>query len=400
MIVAPIPENEAERLNELKNLQILDSPEEQDYDDVVKLASAICNTPMSLVSLIDSQRQWFKARIGIDDPETNRDVAFCAHAILNDELMVVPNAIEDERFFDNPYVINNPNVRFYAGMPLVTRSGFKIGTLCVLDSQPRELTDDQKFALKTLGKQVINMLELRLKNQRLSKLNSLQNKFLAIISHDVRNPLVSVKSMIDMMDSEMITADDFKELSGKLGEHVSHTVDLLNNLIDWGISQTKGDKLDLGMVKVSEIIDSEYTRINPVATEKKLELINNVGKEDAVVVLADANMLKFIIRNLITNAVKFTAQGSVSISLDDTAHGWVLSVKDTGVGMSEERQKKLFNWENRFTTNGTNNEAGSGLGLLMCKEFAEKHLGGIDIHSTEGVGTTFKVAVNTRFMLV
>ncbi len=398
MIVAPIPENEAERLNELKNLQILDSPEEQDYDDVVKLASAICNTPMSLVSLVDSQRQWFKARIGIDDPETNRDVAFCAHAILNDELMVVPNAIEDERFFDNPYVINNPNVRFYAGMPLVTRSGYKIGTLCVLDSQPRELTDEQKFALRTLGKQVINMLELRLKNQRLSKLNSLQNKFLAIISHDVRNPLVSVKSMIDMMDSEMISEEDFKLLSGQLGEHVSHTVDLLNNLIDWGISQTKGDKLDLTMVGVSEIVDSEYSRISPVAFEKKLELINTVDREG--IVLADANMLKFIIRNLITNAVKFTAQGSVNVALEDTEHGWELSVKDTGVGMSEDRQKKLFNWENRFTTNGTNNEAGSGLGLLMCKEFAEKHLGGIDIHSTEGVGTTFKVAVNTRFMLV
>lgn len=398
MIVAPIPENESERLNELKNFQILDSPEEQDYDDVVKLASAICNTPMSLVSLVDSQRQWFKARIGIDDPETNRDVAFCAHAILNDELMVVPNAIEDERFFDNPYVINNPNVRFYAGMPLVTRSGYKIGTLCVLDSQPRELTEEQKFALRTLGKQVINMMELRMKNQRLNRLNSLQNKFLAIISHDVRNPLVSVKSMIDMMESEMITADDFKMLSDQLGEHVTHTVDLLNNLIDWGISQTKGDKLDLTMVGVSEIVDSEYTRISPVAFEKKLELINTVDREG--IVLADANMLKFIIRNLITNAVKFTAQGSVTVALEDAEHGWELSVKDTGVGMSEDRQKKLFNWENRFTTNGTNNEAGSGLGLLMCKEFAEKHLGGIDIHSTEGVGTTFKVAVNTRFMLV
>jgi signal transduction histidine kinase len=398
MIVAPIPENEAERLNELKNLQILDSPIEQDYEDVVKLASAICNTPMSLVSLVDSQRQWFKAKIGIDDPETSRDVAFCAHAILNDELMVVPNAIEDERFFDNPYVVNNPNVRFYAGMPLVTRSGYKIGTLCVLDSQPRELTEEQKFALRTLGKQVINMMELRMKNQRLNRLNSLQNKFLAIISHDVRNPLVSVKSMIDMMESEIITADDFKMLSDQLGEHVTHTVDLLNNLIDWGISQTKGDKLDLTTVGVSEIVDSEFLRISPAAFEKKLELINTVDREG--IVLADANMLKFIIRNLITNAVKFTAQGSVTVALGDTEHGWELSVKDTGVGMSEDRQKKLFNWENRFTTNGTNNEAGSGLGLLMCKEFAEKHLGGITIISAEGAGTTFKVAVNTRFMLV
>lgn len=398
MIIAPIPENEAERLNELKNLEILDTPGEQDYDDVVKLASAICNTPMSLVSLVDSQRQWFKARIGIDDPETHRDVAFCAHAILNDELMVVPNAIEDERFFDNPYVINNPNVRFYAGMPLVTRSGYKIGTLCVLDSQPRELTDEQKFALKTLGKQVINMMELRLKNQRLNKLNSLQNKFLAIISHDVRNPLVSVKSMIEMMDSGLITEQDFKEVSGQLGEHVSHTVDLLNNLIEWGISQTKGDKLELKMVNVHEAVNDEFNRIAPAAAAKNLSLTNLVGEKG--VVLADSNMLKFIIRNLITNAIKFTKTGGITVLLDDTAHGWVFSVKDTGVGMNAEQQKRLFNWENRFTTNGTNNEAGSGLGLLMCKEFAEKHLGTIDLVSKEGEGTTFRVSVNTRFMIV
>lgn len=398
MIVAPIPENEKERLEELHSLDILDTPDEQDFDDVVKLASAICQTPISLVSLVDSQRQWFKARVGLDAPETHRDFAFCAHAILDDDLLVVPNATEDERFFDNPLVLNDPNIRFYAGMPLVTKGGYKIGTLCVIDSQPRNLTDEQKFAMKTLGKQVMNMLELRLKNQRLNKLNSLQNKFLAIISHDLRNPLVSVKSMIDMMDDGLITEQDFKEMSGQLGDHVTHTVDLLNNLIDWGISQTKGDKLDLQMVNLQEVIDNEISRISPAAAAKKIELINSIN--NLGVVLADANMLRFIVRNLITNAIKFTAQGNITLSLDDTAHGWVFSVRDTGVGISEERQKKLFNWESRFTTNGTNNEAGSGLGLLMCKEFTEKHLGGISLVSKEGEGTTFNVSINTRFMIV
>jgi signal transduction histidine kinase len=397
MIVAPIPENEKERLEELKNLEILDTPAEQDYDDVVKLASAICQTPISLVSLIDAQRQWFKARVGLADPQTSRDVAFCAHAILDDELMVVPDATNDARFFDNPLVQNNPNIRFYAGMPLVTRSGYKIGTLCVIDSEPRHLSTEQQFALKTLGKQVINMLELRMKNQRLNKLNSLQNKFLAIISHDVRNPLVSVKSLIDMMDNEMISKEDFNEISNQLSDNVSLTIELLNNLIDWGISQTRGDKLELKTLKIADIVDSELIRLAQAAKTKNLSLINNIAAH--AVVLADENMLKFIIRNLLTNAIKFTAQGGISVSLDDTAHGWTIDVADTGVGIPAEKQVKLFDWEKRFTTNGTNNEAGSGLGLLMCKEFAEKHLGTITLKSVPNEGTTFKVAINTRFLV-
>jgi signal transduction histidine kinase len=397
MIIAPIPENEKERIEELKNLEVLDTPAERDYDDVVKLASAICQTPISLISLIDAQRQWFKARVGLDSPQTSRDVAFCAHAIIDDELMVVPDATNDERFFDNPLVQNNPNIRFYAGMPLVTRSGYKIGTLCVIDSEPRHLTAEQQFALKTLGKQVINMLELRMKNQRLSKLNSLQNKFLAIISHDVRNPLLAVNSMIEMMDSDLISQDDFKEMSTQLSDNVTLTIELLNNLIDWGISQTRGDKLELKTLKIAEIIDNELIRLAPAAKNKQLSLKNHVAAN--AVVLADENMLKFIIRNLLTNAIKFTAQGGISVSMDDTAHGWIIDVADTGVGIPPEKQIKLFDWENRFTTNGTNNEAGSGLGLLMCKEFAEKHLGTITLKSMPNVGTTFKVAINTRFLV-
>lgn len=397
MIAAQIPENEKERIAELKSLEILDSPTEQDYDDVVKLASAICQTPISLVSLIDSQRQWFKAKVGIDTDQTHRDVAFCAHAIHDNELMIVPNAIEDERFSDNPMVTSAPNIRFYAGMPLVTKSGYKIGTLCVIDSEPRELTEQQKFALKTLGKQVINMLELRLKNQRLNKLNSLQNKFLAIISHDVRNPLVSVSELIGMMGNEMLTVDDFKGLTSQLQANISLTVELLNNLIDWGISQTKGDKLEMKQMPAKEKVAMELSRVAVAAQNKGIEIENLI--EDYSLVMADANMFRFIIRNLVTNAIKFTSKGKISVSLEEKSFGWVLHVSDTGVGIPIDKQKKLFDWENRYTTNGTNNEAGSGLGLLMCKEFAEKHLGTITLKSEPGVGTTFSVEINTKFLL-
>ncbi len=391
---AAIPDNEKERLEELINLKILDSEEEQDYTDLVKLASVICQTPISLISLIDSQRQWFKAKVGLEADETHRDLAFCAHAILQDDLFIVPNAIEDDRFFDNPLVVDNPNIRFYAGMPLVTASGYKIGTLCIIDSEPRYLTDQQKFALKTLGKQVINMLELRLKNERLNRLNNLQNKFLAIISHDLRNPLVSVKSLIDMMGDDVLTRDDFNELSEQLGSNVSQTIELLNNLIEWGVSQARGDNFELKEVNTHKLIDTEVNRLLPAAQNKDIKLINAIGV--GTTMLVDANMLTFIVRNLLTNAIKFTAQGSVTISGEENDKGWKLHVSDTGIGIPDEKKARLFNWDYRFTTNGTNNEAGSGLGLLMCKEFAEKHLGDITFQSQVNQGTTFTVDIKTK----
>lgn len=161
MIAAPLPLNEAERLAILRRFEILDTPAEPLFDDIATVAATICDTPIALITLVDEGRQWFKARIGLEGSETSRDEAFCAHAILDSAVMQVPDATRDRRFEDNPYVTGEPSVRFYAGAPLDVGDGVRLGTLCVIDRQPRQLTARQEAALQALSRQVVALLEHR-----------------------------------------------------------------------------------------------------------------------------------------------------------------------------------------------------------------------------------------------
>ena len=158
---AKMHKNENERIEELQSLNLLDTLPESDYDNIAQLAAVICNTPIALISLVDEKRQWFKSKIGVDVSETPRDIAFCAHAILQDGLLIVENPLEDERFFDNPLVADGLKIRFYAGAPLLSPNGFPLGILCVIDTKSGHLSAQQIDSLKLLSKQLTRLIELR-----------------------------------------------------------------------------------------------------------------------------------------------------------------------------------------------------------------------------------------------
>jgi len=385
MIAAPIPANEEKRLQELYSLELLDTPYEEEFDEIVRIASKICNAPMSVVTLLDSQRQWFKAKVGNLGSETKRDVSFCGHAIMGDGIMEIPNALDDERFVDNPLVTNNPNIRFYAGMPLVTQRGYKIGTLCVIDTVPRNLDEDQLESLETLARQVMRIIELRVKVRELNELTNVKNKIISIIGHDVRNPLASVKNILQMKEMGFIKGDDEDRFLKMAQEQVDNTISMVGNLAEWGKLNLTTSNTEIKPLPLHDITEACIKGLTLNINDKNNVVKNETSK--SIFTKIDENSLSFILRNLITNANKFTDGGTITIKNNRQT----ISVCDTGVGMTKEQIEALRTQGQVSSTAGTSNEGGTGLGLMLIKDFLRKIKSEMFIDSVVDKGTCIHI---------
>ncbi len=385
MVAAPLPANEEIRLQELYNLELLDTPYEEEFDEIVRIASKICNAPMSVVTLLDSQRQWFKAKTGNLGAETPRSVSFCGHAIMGDTIMEIPNALDDERFFDNPLVTETPNIRFYAGMPLVTQRGYKIGTLCVIDTVPRHLDEGQLESLETLARQVMRIIELRVKVRELNELTNVKNKIISIIGHDVRNPLASVKNILQMKEMGFIKGDDEEKFLKMASEQVDNTISMVSNLAEWGRLNLTGHTGEIRPLPLHAITDGCIKGLTLNIEDKKNTIKNETSEN--IFTKIDENSLSFILRNLITNANKFTDDGTITIKNNRQT----ISVCDTGTGMTKAQIETLRTQGQVTSTAGTHNEGGTGLGLMLIKDFLRKIKSEMFIDSEVGKGTCIHI---------
>ena len=393
-----IPVNERERLENLRAYSILDTLPEAEYDEITFLASKICGTPISLVTLIDETRQWFKSKYGLEINETPREYAFCAHAIQDqDNILIVPDSREDIRFQDNPLVTDHPNVVFYAGVPLVTPQGFPLGTLCVIDNVPRRLEESQIEALHALANQLIKLLELRIafiqlgeSEQRLKELNATKDRLFSIIGHDLRGPIGGFKSLIQLLISgyDLSNSKQLLEILKVIHKTAYSTYDLLENLLEWAKSQQNEIVFNPEKINLKDLVFNIMNLFSEVILNKEINIVNEIPDDQFLV--ADKNMLSTVLRNLISNAIKFTPNGkSIKISVANIGDNIKISVQDEGTGIQEEDLPKLFNSLSPLSSYGTQGEKGSGLGLLLCKDFIDRHNGIIEVNSIWDKGSTF-----------
>ncbi len=229
MAHSPIPQNEQDRLKALLKYQVLDTESERAFDDLTALAAYICGTPIALVSLVDHSRQWFKSKVGIEVTETPRELAFCAHTICQPtDLLIVPNALHDPRFATNPLVTSDPNIRFYAGAPLVTPDGFAVGSLCVIDRVARELSLEQIQALAALSRQVISQLELRINVAKLKQHISHRQQ----VENTLRSTNLNLNQVVSKLRQTQVQLI-LNEKMSSLGQLVAGIAHEINNPINF-----------------------------------------------------------------------------------------------------------------------------------------------------------------------
>ncbi|MBV7563907.1 sensor histidine kinase [Pseudomonas sp. sia0905] len=417
---APAPHDEEERVLSLEHLDILDSAPEQNFDDVVLLATTLCDTPIALVSLVDRERQWFKACVGLDVRETHRDLAFCAHAILEpDDVLVVEDATQDPRFQHSALVLGEPHIRFYAGAPIRTDAGHPLGTVCVIDTKPRSLPDHQRRALQALARQTAALLQLRmleLQRERhasalLDELEQAQARhreaeeslrharrvsslgmLTASIAHDVNNLLQVLSTSLQMAQLRARRPAEVERFAQTGLQAVEQGGKLIRQLL----ANVRQDGPELACVDISERLHKARELLAGTLGDA-ITLSFDLAARD-VGVMCDEVQLQAVVLNLLSNARDaMQGRGQVVIAtrqeqligdeqLSDGNY-LVLSVQDDGPGMSAELAARVF--DPFFTTKQAGK--GTGLGLAQAREFANTTGGDVRVLTAPGTGTTMQL---------
>lgn len=420
-------EIEQARLAALATYDILDSKSEEEFDAITRLAAYIAKTPIALITLIDEHRQWFKSKVGFVGKETPRNQAFCRYTIQGDQPFEVPDALQDDRFAQNPLVTGDPHIRYYCGMPLVNQQGFRLGSLCVIDRIPRQLSADQQQALETLAREVITRLELKRQNiliekqkkllreineqleekvnQRTQELQEANNglartkheldTFLYRASHDLKGPLCSLEGLIGLAQQELHSnasiatqlhyLDMMKKSTGKLNRV------LTNQLI-----YTQNFHTSL----LNEQIDFQGLFNRVLTSCQSLQGFGGVSIETDiqghVYFCSDSGRLHTVLKNIVENSIIFQNFGidhpTITIRVDHSDKKATIHIEDNGIGIPPEGISSVFQMFTKYSSQS----GGSGLGLFIAKEIIQTLGGTISLKSQPGKGTAVTIEIPNR----
>lgn len=399
MIQPSLPYNEEKRLQAVKDLGILDTLPEDTFDGITTIASQICNMPVALITVLDEKRNWFKSKVGTSVTHSPREISFCGHAILDPaNLFEVTDATVDERFKDNPVVIDEKEgLKYYAGVPLLDPDGFPLGTLCVLDSKRNQLTEDQKSALKALGKQVEILYQYRKKNKDLENIrialdenNRVLREFASTVSHDLKMPLANMILTADVLkakyasqlDAEGVEYLNYLKHSGlTLSDYINGLLDHYSsssihpeNLREFFLNDLLEDIIDLLQI-------NENCEIN--LPDNNLKIHGNSAA------------LGQVFMNLISNSLKYNHNDKIVIDIDCTENRefFNFSITDNGIGIPEEKQMQIFDLFTTVADKDRQGRKGHGIGLSTVKKLVASMGGNIQISSKEGKGTRMEFSI-------
>jgi signal transduction histidine kinase len=406
MAGAPLPPDEAQRLAELRRYRILDTPSDASFDALTRLAARLCGTPDAYVSLVDRERQWFKASHGRLGRELSRESAFCAHAILGKDPLVVPDATLDPRFRENPLVTLEPNIRFYAGVPLRSSAGMPLGTLCVIDYAPRTLAAGQQEALQWLARQVELQLELWVRLLALEELLGRDGatagldagerahlELIALAAHDLKSPLSAVMANARFLLAGELTSQAHAAVLATL-DSTQLALRQLADLMDVTLARRGRLEVRRSVVDAFALLEQVRRGATHLAQEGGLDL-EVVADPAGVMVHTDGDLVRRILENLLDNALKYVPRGE-RIRLEvagGNGGGAVFRVRDSGPGIPAPERQRVFEALTRLDGTPEHPRAAPsrGLGLHFCRIAAQALGGCITLEQDEPRGTLFVV---------
>ena len=390
--------HEIDRLKNIEEYGILDSLPEREYNEITKLASYICNTPMSQLNIVYDKLQFTKSNFGIPGVYTPREQSVCTVAMNTpEEIFIVPDLRDDERFYDKPAVSGELGLVFYAGVPLVSPDGFALGTLCVLDNKPRQLNEVQIDTLKALANQVISLLELRRNKMLLEKAkaeleekNRELEKFAYVVAHDLKSPLNNISGMARRL-TKKYAGSQSPEINEML-QMMAGSADRLKTLVDGILEHSRCESHIAQNNTQLDVEQLMHDTVNFFSYYKDCTFIVPPVK---AVITANKTAISQVLINLISNAIKYNDKKEAIIELiyTETDLNYSFAIKDNGPGIEKKNQEDIFGIFKVFADSDRYGNRGTGIGLATVKKLVTKLKGSISLDSDLGMGSVFTVVL-------